>query len=284
MITNNNYNESRRKTYQQLTFTDDFMFRKVLMHDADLCRRLVELLLDVEVDHIAYKDDEHSIATTNEKKSVRLDVYLKDDEGTVFDLEMQNQKDEDLPRRTRYYQSMLDIDHMDSGASYDELPDSYIVFICTFDPYGEQLPKYEFRELCKEDPTIELGSGTAKVFINAKSNSKNVTSEMRAFLDYLCGMDASSDLTRDIETGIKRAKANRPWEREYMTLEDHLKVQSKRWKEEGRKEGLAEGESRARMDAVDRLVADGIYDSEKACSVLGVSVEEYKEYTKLNKN
>ena len=110
-----------------------------------------------------------------------------------------------MPKRTRFYQSMIDIEHLDSGAGYDELPDSYIVFICTFDPYEAGLPKYEFRELCIERPDIELGAGIAKVFINAASRSKNVSGDMRAFLDYLCGKTASSELTRDIESNILQA-------------------------------------------------------------------------------
>ena len=280
MTSENNYSGSRHKSYQELTFTDDFMFRKVLMHDADLCKRLIELLLDIEIDHISYKRDEHSLATTNEKKSVRLDVFLKDEAGTVFDLEMQNQKEADLPKRTRFYQSMIDIDHLDAGVSYDELPDSYIIFICTFDPYDEQLPKYEFRELCKENPSIELGAGVAKVFINAKSKSKDVSSDMRAFMDYLCGRGANSVLTKDIESGITRAKANRPWEREYMTLEDHLKVQSKKWKAEG----IAEGESRAKIEDVHKLVESGLCDVKKACEILDVSFEDYAEHMKPQAN
>ena len=55
---NNSSVVMRRKPFQELTFTDDFMFRQVLIGDPDLCRRLIELLLDVEIDYIVYKDDE----------------------------------------------------------------------------------------------------------------------------------------------------------------------------------------------------------------------------------
>ena len=258
------------KPYQELTFTDDFMFRKVLMNNQDLCKRLVELLIDVEVDHVEYKDDNHVIETTSDNKSVKLDVYLKDEDGTVFDLEMQNRRKDEMPKRTRFYQSMIDIDHLDAGATYDELPDSYIVFICTFDPYEEGLAKYEFRELCVDRPDIELGAGVAKVFINARSKSKDVSGEMRAFLDYLCGKNASSELTRDIETNILKARERNTWRREYMTLEDSLKVERKQWLKEGREE--------KGFEAVRNLVESGLADETKACEILEVSLEEYKKY------
>ena len=268
------------KPYSELTFTDDFMFRKILINNKDLCKRLVELLLDVEIDHIEYKDDNHAIETSSDKKSVRLDVYLKDEDGTVFDLEMQNRRKDELPKRTRFYQSMIDIEHLEAGKSYDELPDSYVVFICTFDPYAEDLPKYEFRELCIDNPDIELGAGVAKVFINAQSKSELISEDMRAFLDYLCGKNANSELTRGIESNILNAKKRNLWRREYMTLEDSLKVERKQWFKEGREEGHKEGRKEKGFEDVDKLVASGLADEAKTCEIIGVSLDDYKQYKK----
>ena len=63
-----------------------------------------------------------------------------------------------------------------------------------------------------------------------------------------------------------------------MTLEDSLKVERKQWLKEGRAEGLAEGLAKAKLDDVDKLVAEGILDESKACEVLGVSPEDYSKY------
>ena len=263
------------KLYKDLTFTDDFMFRKVLMSDKDLCRRLVELLLDVEIEDIQYKDDNHEIAINSDSKGVRLDVYLRDEKGTVFDLEMQNMKEYDMPRRSRYYQSLIDLEHLEKGATYDELPDSYIVFICTFDPFGERRHKYEFRELCNQNAELTLDSGTAKVFINAKGKRDIVSKEMTAFLDYLSGMGAKSELTKDIEIGISTAKGRKPWEVEYMTLYDEIRMQRKQAHREGLKQGIEQGEFKARIEAIEALAAEGTFTAEKACKILGVSHEDY---------
>ena len=64
------------KTYQELTFADDFMFCKILSSDSDLCKRLVELLLGVKVKEIKYKDTHHEISLNPQQKSVKLDVRL----------------------------------------------------------------------------------------------------------------------------------------------------------------------------------------------------------------
>ena len=265
-----------RKPYQELEFTDDYMFSKVLYHDKELCRRLAELLLDIEIEKIEYADREHAISATSDSKGVRMDVYVRDDKGTVIDLEMQNLTETPLPKRMRFYQSMIDIEHLAAGKEYSELPDSYIVFICMFDPYGKDLPKYEFRELCLQDTSIELETGASKVFINARSRRKDMSEEMRAFFDYLCGGGANSDLTKDIDAGVSYAKAFKPWEAEYMQLHEMMKDE----RTIGYNEGLEQGREEAKYEDVDRLVAEEDYDAKRACEILEVSFDDYMQYKK----
>lgn len=224
---------SGRKPYKELTFTDDYMFCKILANDMELCRQLLEVILDKDIRKVELVDAQHTVSISSDIRSVRFDVYLNDDAGTVFDLEMQALRKPELPKRSRYYQSITDIDHLGAGMSYGALPEMYVIFICTFDPFYKGLPRYEFRNLCLEEPRLELEDGTKKVFINAKSESNDISSELRSLLDYLCGMDPNSDLTRYISDSIERAKNNRRWERDYVTFDEKLKEE----REEGRKEG-----------------------------------------------
>ena len=270
MSENTQYRPHRLKPFNELVFTDDFMFRKVLYGNEELCKELIELILDIEIDHIEYVDEDHDIKPMPEKRGVRLDVYVKDENNTVFDIEMQNLVREALPKRTRYYQSMIDIGHLKSGAKFGDLPDSYIIFICMFDPYERDFHKYEFRELCIQDTNIELGSGATKVFINAKSAEPDMSPEMKAFLDYLCGRGAASDLTKKIEDDVARIKANKPWEVEYMHWDEMI--------EESREEGISIGDTNRGYSDVDRVIESGWADAETACSKLKVDYEAYKAY------
>lgn len=63
---------------------------------------------------------------------------------------MQTINKHDLPLRSRYYQAMMDIDNLGTGTHFTDLKECYILFICTFDPYGRNLPKYTFRERSEE--------------------------------------------------------------------------------------------------------------------------------------
>lgn len=69
-------------------------------------------------------------------------------------------------RRSRFYQSVMDTDHLKKNQSYRTLPETDILFICTFDPFGEGLPQYTFQNRCEEVPELTLQDHTVKYFIN----------------------------------------------------------------------------------------------------------------------
>ena len=90
----------RIKTYQELTFTDDFMFCNILQSNPDICKDLVELLLDRKVSSIKMPEMQKSIKITSDGKGVRFDVYFEDDD-TIYDIEMQTTNQcPDCPART----------------------------------------------------------------------------------------------------------------------------------------------------------------------------------------
>ena len=124
------------KPFEQLTFSDDWMFQKV-MQDPQICAELIERLLHINVDHVEYPELEKTIAPYYTSKGVRLDVYLKDSDK-VIDIECQLNLKPALGQRTRYYQSMIDIDSLMKGDKYVQLKESYILFICRDDPFKDE--------------------------------------------------------------------------------------------------------------------------------------------------
>lgn len=68
-----------------------------------------------------YPEAHKSIRPDADAKSVRLDVYVSDDKGTVYDIEMQMTDTKELPKRTRYYQSMIDLQLIDRVEYYKNL-------------------------------------------------------------------------------------------------------------------------------------------------------------------
>ena len=83
--------------WENLRISNDFMFAKV-MRNPELCKGLLERLLDIQIDHIEYPEEQKVIDISKDSKSVRLDVYLKDEKGTVYNVEIQTTSNRNLPK------------------------------------------------------------------------------------------------------------------------------------------------------------------------------------------
>ncbi len=97
-----------QKKYKELKFTDDFMFGKVLVNNPEICRKLLELLLQIKIKRILFPEKQKIIEILADGKGIRLDVYVDDENGTIYNIEMQTTLRRDLPKRSRYYQGMIE--------------------------------------------------------------------------------------------------------------------------------------------------------------------------------
>ena len=173
---------------------------------------------------------------TYDSKGIRLDVYVEN-QNDVFNMEMQVEISSELPKRSRYYQDMIDLNLLGAGYDYRKLKQSYVIFICMQDVFHENLPVYTFENLCLEKKELALKDGTQKIFLNASAvdgeYGEKMSPELRTFLRYLKTKQPSDDFTKRLEAQVKKAKTSAKWRLEYMKLE--LKMYEMR--EEGREEG-----------------------------------------------
>ncbi len=125
--------ETKQTKWEELSISNDFLFGKV-MQNPELCKELLQRILpDLNIERIEYPELQKSINMDMDARSVRLDVYVKDEKEVVYDIEMQVSHTKELPKRSWYYQSMIDLQLIDKGQLYDELKRSYVIFICPFD-------------------------------------------------------------------------------------------------------------------------------------------------------
>ncbi len=127
---------AERKSLQELTIKNNFMFGAVML-DPEICREVIERCLGIPIERVEV-DREKSIVYHPKYKSVRLDAYAKDGNNTRYNVEMQVKTLEHIRKRARYYHSQLDMDILLAGTDYENLPDTYVIFICDFDPFGKK--------------------------------------------------------------------------------------------------------------------------------------------------
>ena len=263
----------RIKSFDELTIQDNFIFQKVMLKK-HICKAVLERLLDISIQDIVYIHEEKALDVRLETKSVRLDVYVNDDKGTVFNIEMQTSKDMgELVKRTRFYQSILDMYHLQKGKKYMTLNDSYIIFICTFPVFSGKRHKYTFKNICMEEHDILLNDGATKLFLSTKGTRNDISKPLQAFLDYIDGQEATDELLQDIDEAVYEVKHCEAWKEEYKMLSmDHYTY----WKKgvaEGIEQGLAEGTAKAKAEVVVQMLRKKL-SLEMIAEVTSFTVEE----------
>lgn len=238
----------QKRCLSDLTIKNDFMFGEVMINPEN-CKEFLERALEIEIDRVDVSR-EKSMVYHPDYKGIRLDVYAKDENNTCYNVEMQMTKKPALGRRSRYYQSQMDMDILLSGREYAELPDSYVIFICDFDPFGERKYRYTFQMQCKESNQTPLEDGRRIVFLSTcGENEDEISKELLAFLKFV-----KADL-----------KESREMEERFMTLEEMLKDE--------RKEGLKEGTVKAQKRIVSKMLSKGLSD-EEIMELCDISLEE----------
>ena len=241
--------------WERLSIQDNFIFQRV-MQNVKLCKWLLERILRIQIREIRYPDTEKTIDVRLDSKAVRLDVYVADEAGTVYNIEMQTTKgrDGELPKRARYYQAMIDMDLLGKGVYYDDLRQTYIIFICTFDLFGLDERIYTFRSRFMEQGDLELGDGTTKIFLNAKGLRGSVDEELADFLHYVDGKEARRTFAQEMAREVARVKRQDETRREFMTL--YMEYQKQR--RAGVEEGIAQGRELGIAQMAKKLLRAGM--------------------------
>lgn len=233
--------DERRKKLQELTIKDNFMFGAVMAEEEN-CRRFLELVLEMPIER-GEMIKEKSLSYHPEYKGVRLDIYAKDWKNTRYNVEMQVKKTTDLGKRSSFYHSQMDMEMLASGRPYTELADSFVIFLCDFDPFGENRYRYTFQNICKESKALYLGDGKVTMFLSTKGrNEGEVPQALVKFLTYMGAdleesqQDFQDELVKRFQQSVSRVKTSREMEEKFMVLEEMLREERR----EGRVQGKAE--------------------------------------------
>ena len=269
--------------FENLTIQSDFIFKKVMSRKR-ICIHLLEELLQIKIADINYLEAEKSLEPEFVSRGIRLDIIVADDKNTHYNLEMQvkNTKNPDtknyvLPKRTRYYQALMDIDLLQKNQEYDLLPPTYIIFICVFDFFAKGNYVYTFKKRCLEDLELELPDEATTMILNTKGTHGSISKDTKSFYDYVSNhviLLRIRHFTMKSEKRISYLKLDSKVRREFMLLEARLLDERR----EAKAEGLAEGKAKEKTATAKRLLSMGLSvgDIAKATSLSIEQVEAIK--------
>ena len=245
------------KKWETLTFTDDFMFSQV-MHDEEICRQVVELILGIKIGKIEYLSTQEKQKTDPDSMAIIMDVYLRD-ENKVIKVEMQTGHKKELPKRSRYYQSVSDVSSTQTSTDYEKLPDNIVIFICTFDPFDQKIPFYTFYYTCEEtDHKLKLNDGSLRIFLNTSAEKlTTLDAKLQAFYHYIQEGTVESDLAQNISDKITTLKNDSVTRRYYVMTSLKIADLQRDAYTEGREEGISIGAYEKALETARKLIARG---------------------------
>ena len=177
------------KKYEELTIKDDFMFG-IIMRNPKYCKTFLETVLDVKISRIEYPETQKTIDISLSSKSIRLDIYVEDGKNTVYNIEMQSALYKYIPKRSRYYQDMIDLNILEKGTADDVSEDM------------KALLNYIDGQLPSDDYTNELDAAVKSARLNENWRREYMTLEMHYQEKYEQGEAAG--YKRGIEKGAEQ--------------------------------------------------------------------------------
>lgn len=189
-----------------------------------------------------------------------VDLLVRDANGGVYDVEMQNEvRQPGLARRARYYGSLVDTAMLGRGEPFGSLRDRVVIFICLDDPFGLGYKRYSFRNLCVQNVDIPMGDGTEFVFVNARGVSGESTPGLDALLGYLVD-DAivESDYVSRVDRAVRARREDPVWRRSLMLWSEKYRDDFARARWEGMSQGLEEGRERGLQEGCERGLEQGL--------------------------
>lgn len=188
---------------------------------------------------------------------------------------------DNLRRRSRFYQSLIDAPILKSGKKtrYRHLPSTVIIFITQEDLFGKDLAMYTFREWCQEVPKLPLDDGTCKIFLNM--TSKRGRAELVSLLQYMknsnldnAEISVKDQRILDLDKVVREVKESEEWEDVKMNI---LEIGLERGKELGILQGIEQGRLKTLVQNVESAMKNFNVTLPQACAGLEISVAEYKK-------
>lgn len=229
---------------------DDFMSK--VFEDPSCAQLLLQIVLerqDLRVQNVQSQYDLKNL----QGRSVRLDILAVDQANRAYNIEVQRSDSGAAVKRARYNSSLLDANLTMKGDSYEQLNETYVIFITEHDVLGDGLPIYHIDRIIRESGKV-FGDETHIIYVNAQI--QNETALGHLMHDFVC------------------SSAEKMY---YATLAERVRY----FKEEQKGvvtmcKALEEMRKNERIEVAQRMLLSGKLGYEEIASYTELTVEEVK--------
>lgn len=241
---------------------DDFM--RCLFKDniplAELVLRIITGKPDLIITECQTQKDMKRLAGA---RSICLDAYGTDTLGKKYDMEIQREDKGADPHRARYHSSVIDIENLDAGQKFCELPDTCTIFVSEKDVYGKGKPIY-FIERMNITTGEPFADGEHILYVNGAYRGASDIGKLMHDFNCTNADDMNFELMAE---RTRYLKENPKGVSEMCKIIEDMRKEER---EEGREEGKMEG----RIEIAKSMLLDGVLPLKKIAEYARLSLDE----------
>ncbi len=243
-----------------------------VFEDHDCAELLLKIILNQQDIKIVSVEVQKEIKNL-QGRSVRLDIFAEDEVGKIMNIEVQRSEDGAVPKRARYNSSLLDANITEPGELYENLQETYVIFITDTDVLKGNKPIYHInRKISELGKTFEDESHI--IYVN--SEIQDETALGRLMHDFKC-KNASDMKYQILSERVRYFKDEQKGVGSMGSVVDEIREEGRA---EGRAEGQAEGLQQGRLEVFTTTIIsmhDNKLSDEQIAQIMKVSVEDVKE-------
>ena len=252
----------KRKFLAELILMDD-IFMRVVLKDVKCTEFILQTILEKPELRVKSQSIQSDLKNL-EGRSLVLDCLCTDKEGNIYNIELQNDSLGASPKRARYHSGLIDMNISKKGKSFDYLPESYVIFICSRDILKGDKQIYHISRIIKESGAVFPDQANI-IYVNTSKSSSN---ELGKLIEDFYTADPKKMHSKILAKRVSKLKIaenlEKGDEKAMTTYYDRLKRQ---WKKEGTEEGMAKGMAKG--------MAEGLEKSEDIMAkLMGILVKE----------
>ncbi len=270
-------NENDLQKIKELRLMDDDFFSEALDGKTEAVEYILNTVL--ERDDIKVKSTkaqvEYKSAT---KRSIKLDIQAEDVNGRLMDIEIQRSDRGSGVRRARFHSSMIDRSLLSKGDDFEDLVDTYVIFITEKDKFGMGIPLYHIERKISEMDNALFGDGAHILYVNGEY--RNLEHPVGSLMhDFNC-KDAKDMVNPLLAEEVRYLKETEGGRSQMSRILEEMRNEVA---EIAKAEGKAEGNHEKAVNTALKMIARGRDSIEEVAEITGLSLEEVRKLAENQK-
>lgn len=274
------------KTLQDLNMMDSFLF-EVATEDMENAKKIAKIIIRRATGHLVenliVESQKQLKGLSLDRHGIRMDLYVQETSSAennvstlrLYDIEPNKYYEKDLPRRSRFYQSLMDSKLLQRKFRYQHLPDMITIWILPYDPFGDNRMIYTIKNMVVENQNLVYNDGITKIILYTKG-TKGGSKELKDLLTYLKNTTLSNAVDRELQELqeiVNNVKGKEDVGERYMTLQEMIDYEKRDSYEDGHIRGI--------IEAYHHLSDNRSKTKEKIMEQFQLSSEQAEEYLNL---